>query len=117
MAVVLYCWPAVQHSQGSLYGFAFAYGLVASGIQSLFAVSLTALTDDLSQLGTRMGLVVSLVAVASLTGSPIAGAILQTSEGDYLPAQMWAATSMLLAAGSLAAARVCRTGWVLRVYV
>lgn len=117
VAVVLYCWPAVRHSQGSLYGFAFAYGLVASGIQSLFAVSLTALTDDLSKLGTRMGLVVSLVAIASLTGSPIAGAILQGSGGDYLPAQMWAASSMLLAAAALAAARVCRTGWVLRVYV
>lgn len=117
VAVVLYCWPAVRHSQGSLYGFAFAYGLVASGIQSLFAVSLTALTDDLSKLGTRMGLVVTIVAVASLTGSPIAGALLQASGGDYLPAQMWAASSMLLAAVALAAARICRTGWVLKVYV
>lgn len=117
VAVVLYCWPAVRHSQGSLYGFAFAYGLVASGIQSLFAVSLTALTDDLSKLGTRMGLVVTIVAVASLTGSPIAGALLQASGGDYLAAQMWAASSMLLAAVALAAARICRTGWVLKVYV
>ncbi|KAI1379380.1 MFS general substrate transporter [Hypoxylon crocopeplum] len=48
VAVVLYCWPAVAHAAAPLYGFAVAYGLVASAIQSLFAVSLAALTDDLS---------------------------------------------------------------------
>ncbi|KAI1342354.1 MFS general substrate transporter [Xylariaceae sp. FL0016] len=117
VAVVLYCWPAVAHAPGPLYGFAVAYGLVASAIQSLFAVSLAALTDDLSQLGTRMGMVFSVVAFASLTGSPIAGAIVEASGGDYLGSQLWAATSMLLGAVALAAARVSRTGWVLRKQV
>jgi MFS family permease len=93
-----------------LYGFALAYGLFASAIQSLFAVSLAALTDDLNQLGTRMGIVFSVVAFASLTGSPIAGAILQANGGDYLGAQMWAASSMLMGAGALAVARLCKTG-------
>lgn len=117
VALVLYCWPAVRHTHGSLYGFAIAYGFVASAIQSLFAVSLAALTDDLSQLGTRMGMVFSLVAFASLTGSPIAGAIVQASGGDYVSAQMWAASTMLLGAGALTAARLSRTGWVLKVKV
>ncbi|KAI2470514.1 MFS general substrate transporter [Annulohypoxylon bovei var. microspora] len=114
VAVILYCWPAVAHAPGPLYAFAALYGLVASAIQSLFAVSLAALTDDLSQLGTRMGMVFSVVAFASLTGSPVAGAIVQASGGSYLGAQMWAASSMLLGALALAAARVSRTGWVLR---
>ncbi|KAI1209504.1 uncharacterized protein F4807DRAFT_460717 [Annulohypoxylon truncatum] len=83
VAIVLYCWPAV-----ALYAFAAVYGLVASAIQSLFAVSLAALTDDLSQLGTRMGMVFSVVAFACLTGSPIAGAIVQASGESYLGAQM-----------------------------
>ncbi|KAI0024310.1 MFS monocarboxylate transporter [Xylariomycetidae sp. FL0641] len=117
VAVVLYCWPAVAHTHGALYAFAAVYGLVASAIQSLFAVSLAALTDDPSQLGTRMGMVFSVVAFASLTGSPVAGAIVQASDGSYLGAQMWAATSMLLGAVALAVARVCRTGWVLRTKV
>ncbi|KAI1631586.1 MFS general substrate transporter [Biscogniauxia mediterranea] len=116
VAVVLCCWPAVAHARapGPLYAFAAVYGLVASAIQSLFAVSLAALTTDLSQLGTRMGMVFSVVAFASLTGSPVAGAIMQASGGSYLGAQLWAAGSMLLGAGALAAARVSRTGWVLR---
>lgn len=117
VAVVLYCWPAVAHAHSPLYAFAAVYGLVASAIQSLFAVSLAALTDDLSQLGTRMGMVFSVVAFACLTGSPIAGAIVQASGGSYLGAQLWAASSMLLGAVFLAAARVSRTGWVLRMKV
>ncbi|OTA97646.1 hypothetical protein M434DRAFT_382570 [Hypoxylon sp. CO27-5] len=93
VALVLYCWPAVAHAPGPLYGFAIAYGLVASAIQSF------------------------VVAFASLTGSPIAGAIIQTSGGSYLGAQLWAASSMLLGAVALAAARVSRTGWVLKKLV
>ena len=94
--------------------FAAIYGLFASAIQSLFAVSLAALTDDLSKLGTRMGMVFSVVAFASLTGSPIAGALIQADGGTYLGAQIWAATSMLLGAAALTVARVGRTGLVLQ---
>jgi MFS family permease len=109
VAIVLYCWPAVAHTKSSLYAFASVYGLVASAIQSLFAISLAALTPDLSQLGTRMGMVFSVVAFASLTGSPIAGAIVQSQGENYLGAQMWAATSMLLGAIALVAAKVSGT--------
>ncbi|KAI0547590.1 MFS general substrate transporter [Xylaria curta] len=114
VAIVLYAWPAVAHAKGPLYAFAAAYGLVASAIQSLFAVSLAALTTDLSQLGTRMGMVFSVVAFASLTGSPIAGAIVQACGGSYLGAQLWAASSMLLGAAALVVARVNRVGWALK---
>lgn len=114
VAIVLYSWIGVGDSRGGLYVFAAIYGLVASAIQSLFAVSLATLTDDLSQLGTRMGMVFSVVAFASLTGSPIAGALIQADGGNYLVAQIWAATSMLLGAVALIVARVGRTGLVLQ---
>ncbi|KAI8626144.1 MFS monocarboxylate transporter [Xylariaceae sp. FL1651] len=114
VAIVLYFWPAVAHEHGALYAWAAVYGFVASAIQSLFAVSLAALTDDLSQIGTRMGMVFSVVAFASLTGSPIGGAIVQASGGNYLGAQLYAASSMLLGAGALTIARICKTGWVLK---
>ena len=59
-------------------------------------------------------MVFSVVAFASLTGSPIAGAIIEADGGTYLAAQIWGATSMLLGAVALTGARVGRTGWVLR---
>lgn len=114
VAIILYCWIGVGDSRSGLYVFAAIYGLFASAIQSLFAVSLAALTDDLSKLGTRMGMVFSVVAFASLTGSPIAGALIQADGGTYLGAQIWGATSMLLGAVALTVARVGRTGLVLQ---
>lgn len=59
-------------------------------------------------------MVFSVVAFASLTGSPIAGALIQANHGNYLGAQIWAASSMLLGAVALTAARVARTGLVLK---
>jgi len=114
VAIILYCWIGVGDSRSGLYVFAAIYGFFASAIQSLFAVSLAALTDDLSKVGTRMGMVFSVVAFASLTGSPIAGALIQADGGTYLGAQIWAGTSMLLGAAALTVARLGRTGFVLR---
>jgi hypothetical protein len=58
-------------------------------------------------------MVFSVVAFASLTGSPIAGAIVQACGGSYLGAQLWAASAMLLGAAALVVARVSKIGWVL----
>lgn len=114
VAIILYGWAGVGDSRSGLYIFAAIYGFFASAIQALFAVSLAALTDDLDKLGTRMGMVFSVVAFASLTGSPIAGALIQAEGGTFLGAQIWGATSMLLGAAALTVARVARTGFVVR---
>lgn len=100
-----------------MYAFAAIYGFFASAIQSLFVASLAGLTNDLSKLGTRMGMVFSVVAFACLTGSPIAGALIQAADGTYLGAQIWGATAMLLGAASLTVARVGQTGFDLRAKI
>ena len=114
VAIILYCWIGVGDTHSGLYAYAAIYGFFASAIQSLFAVSLAALTDDLDKLGTRMGMVFSIVAFAALTGSPVAGALIQADGGRYLGAQIWAATGMILGAVALAIARIGRTGWNLK---
>lgn len=78
-------------------------------------MAVASVTDDLSQLGTRMGMVLSVVAFAALTGSPVAGAIINAQDGNYLGAQIWAGVSMFLGAVFLAIARFSSTGLVLRV--
>ena len=116
-AIPLYCWAAVGESKQGLFAFAVVFGIFAAAIQSLFIVSLAAITEDLSMLGVRMGMVFSVVAFAALTGSPIAGAIIQDNGGHYLGAQLWAATSMALGAVALVISRVAQTGFVLRVKI
>ncbi|KAF2232286.1 MFS general substrate transporter [Viridothelium virens] len=117
VAVILYCWIALGSSSSGLYVYAAVYGLVASAIQALFAVSLAALTDDLSRLGTRMGMIFSFVAFASLTGSPVAGALINADGGRYVGAQIWAATSMACGAVALLVARIARTGLILNTKI
>ncbi|KAJ5162425.1 hypothetical protein N7492_007817 [Penicillium capsulatum] len=108
-AVVAYCWSAVTNLQG-LWVFAAFYGFTAAGIQSLFPATLSTLTTDLKKIGVRMGMVLSVVAVAALIGSPIAGALVQRDDGEYLYAQMFMGSAIIAGTLTLTAARVVRVG-------
>ena len=109
----LFGWVGV-HDIPSLYAFAAVYGLVAAGTQSLFASAVASLTHDLGKIGTRMGMVFSVMSVASLTGPPIAGAVIGSEGGGYVGAQLWAGTMICVGCMCLAVARVSETGWVIR---
>ncbi|KAE8375301.1 major facilitator superfamily domain-containing protein [Aspergillus bertholletiae] len=108
--VVAYCWAAVN-SSGGMYAFSVFYGLAAAGIQSLFPATLSTLTTDLKKTGVRMGMVLSVVAVAALIGSPIAGALIQLDDGQYLYAQMFMGSAVIAGAVTLFAARVAKLGF------
>ena len=109
--LLLYCWAAV-FDKGGLVGFAVIYGLFAAGIQSLFPSTLSSLTTDLKKAGVRMGMVFSVVSFASLTGPPLAGALIQKQNGHYLYAQMFAGTVMMAGCLTTIASRVSKKGWV-----
>ena len=108
--LLLYCWTAVT-SKGGLVGFAVIYGLFAAGIQGLFPATLASLTSDLKKIGVRMGMVFSVVSFASLTGPPLAGALIQKREGSYLYAQMFAGSVMMGGCMTLVACRISKNGW------
>ncbi|PYH95225.1 MFS monocarboxylate transporter [Aspergillus ellipticus CBS 707.79] len=109
--VVAFCWAAV-HSYDELYAFSAFYGLAAAGIQSLFPATLSTLTTDLKKTGVRMGMVLSVVAVAALIGTPIAGALVQREDGQYLYAQMFMGGAILAGTLTLIVARVMKLGLV-----
>jgi MFS family permease len=109
-ALITYCWAAVT-TRGGLWAFAGMYGLIASGLQGLFPAILSSLTTDLSKQGVRMGMGFTFVGIASATGPPLAGALIQSRGGSYLDAQMWAASSILAGGMVLVAARWARIGW------
>ncbi|KAI9928050.1 hypothetical protein ASPWEDRAFT_42231 [Aspergillus wentii DTO 134E9] len=108
-ALVAYCWAGV-HDLSGLYAFAAFYGLAAAGIQSLFPATLSTLTTDLKKTGVRMGMVLSVVAVAALIGSPIAGALVQEGDGQYLYAQMFMGSAIMAGMLTLVAARIAKLG-------
>lgn len=63
------------------------------------------MTTDPSKLGVRFGMVCSALAFASLAGPPTAGALIQSDNGGFLKAQIWAGTVTMLAALFVCAAK------------
>ena len=111
--VLLYTWAAVS-SRGGLIAFAAIYGIFAAGIQSLFPATASSLTKDLNKMGVRIGMVFTLVSFASLTGAPLAGALIERKGGDYLYAQVFAGSSLFVGCVILVGARLADSGFVLR---
>jgi MFS family permease len=112
-AIVSFGWNGV-HSISSLYVWAVIYGLVSAGVQGLFPVGVSSLNDDLKKSGVRIGMAMTIVSFAALTGSPIAGALVQADNGNYLYMQMFMGSSITLGMVLLIVARVHRFGfaWV-----
>ncbi|KAF4964205.1 hypothetical protein FSARC_7839 [Fusarium sarcochroum] len=80
-------------------------GYFSGGVQTLFPAGLGYLTAGMEKPGTRIGMIFGIVSIASLIGSPIGGALIGAMNGRYLGAQIFAGTTMGLAALFLEAAR------------
>ena len=108
-SLLLYCWIAVA-DRGGLIAFSIIYGLSAAGIQALFPATLASLTTDMKKVGVRTGMVFSVVSFGVLTGPPLAGALITRDGGNYLYAQVFAGTSLMVGGLLLVAARVASMG-------
>ncbi|KAI1075437.1 MFS general substrate transporter [Whalleya microplaca] len=105
--VLYFGWIGVRDSD-SLFAFAVLSGLVNGGVQGISMAGLPSLTSDMSKVGTRSGMIMSIGSFACLTGPPIAGALVDVAEGRYLYMQIWAGCIMLLSACFVAASWVAR---------
>jgi hypothetical protein len=90
--ILLYCWIAVKTYAGML-AFVVCYGLIGGDAGTALSSPFT-LTTDLSKMSLRSGMVLSIVAVACLTGPPLAGALIQRGNGSYTYACIWGGTSL-----------------------
>jgi len=57
-----------------------------------------------------MGMGFAVAGFASLTGSPLGGALVQVGKGDFLYAQMWAGACLVAGALFLTASRYATVG-------
>ena len=64
-----------------------------------------------------MGMILGITGLANLTGPAICGALIREQQGSYLGAQMFAGSSILIGSIMALAARIAKTGWVLRAEV
>ncbi|KAI9151990.1 MFS-type transporter dbaD [Paramyrothecium foliicola] len=107
-AVSMYCWIAVESRVG-LYVWTSFYGVAGGGLQGLFLAVVGSITKDPQRQGTRMGMATTIVSFASLTGTPITGAIIDAQNHSYVGAQVFSGTCLLLGMVFAMAARVVLT--------
>lgn len=116
LSCMFLAWIGVTTKTG-IYVFCVFFGLTNGAAQGVFGAALTSLTADPRKMGTRFGMVATLLGVAALAGPPTAGAIIDRSNGNYLGAQLWGAIVIIAGAATVAASRVSITGWKLKVKV
>ncbi|KAI1190355.1 major facilitator superfamily domain-containing protein [Nemania serpens] len=117
--ITVFAWMAVD-TPTKIYVWASFYAIVGGAIQSLFPAGLSSLTTDPRKQGTRTGMVFTIVSFATLTGNPIAGAIIAADGGRYNGAQAFTGASLLLGASLIFGARFGRMrrtgqGWRIKI--
>ncbi|TDZ33581.1 MFS transporter asaE [Colletotrichum spinosum] len=112
--LLMFCWAAVDTVAG-LYAFAVFYGLASAAAMGLFAGTVPSLTKDLDKIGTRVGMIMTLMSLGPLTGPSVAGVLIARAGGRYWAAQTWAGASLLLGTAALIGARLYASGLKLKV--
>ncbi|XP_014556738.1 hypothetical protein COCVIDRAFT_98863 [Bipolaris victoriae FI3] len=110
--IMMLAWIGIK-SIGTLYVFAAIYGSGSAVIQALWPAVIGKLSRemDLKKTGVRMGMAFTIVSMSSLTGPPLAGALIQMNNGDYTYANVWAAMSFFVGGSLLVATRISLVGW------
>lgn len=98
---------------GATITFALLYGFFSGGFVSMPPVAIVTLTRDMSKLGTRMGQCFFISAFGLLMGTPVSGAILNTT-GHWLGVQLFSGTAIFVTSMLLLWARIDAVGWSLR---
>jgi MCP family monocarboxylic acid transporter-like MFS transporter 3 len=110
LSATVFGWIGVKDRTG-MYVFSVFFGLANGACQGMFVGSLASLTKDPRKMGTRLGMVCTTCAFASLAGPPTAGAIIDSSGGNYLGAQAWGGSIIAGAVMALVSCRLAVTGW------
>ncbi|WAO96637.1 MFS domain-containing protein [Fusarium falciforme] len=89
LGCMLFVWISVK-SLGGMYAWVVIYGIATGGTQGIFVGALASLTKDPSKMGTRFGMVFSVLGFCTLAGPPTAGGMIENMNGSFLGAQIWA---------------------------
>ena len=116
VAIVAWSWLAVSTAPG-VYAYVSVYGFIVSAFQCLIPPTTASIMDDMTMIGSRLGVVFSIMGFAALTGPPLGGALISVMGGRYLAAQGWSAASCTLCAGIVTFMRFKRAKGRLKVKV
>lgn len=94
--VFAFSWLAVSDLSG-LIAVCILYAVVSGAFLAMPPAAVASLTPDLSHFGARMGVVLVFMALGSLVGNPVSGAIIQSQDDGayYAGAKLWAGCTLI----------------------
>jgi len=116
-AVILLAWISVK-SQSSLIAISVFFGFASGAIQAVLPATVAFLAPDLSKIGTRIGMTLSVAGIGLLIGSPIAGAVVDSqsnSDGQtFWGLLVFSGVVVLIGGLGLAITRTIKVGFTLK---
>ena len=88
-----------------LYVFAGFYGFFSGSFISLNGTLVASICSNMKEIGSMIGLSAACCSFAGLVGTPIAGAIISSQDGNYVGATLFAGISMMVGATLVIIAR------------
>lgn len=101
-------------SEKAIVAFTVLFG-IASGSGISLSPVLVAQISPMQEIGTRSGISFAIAGVASLTGSPIGGAIITATNGSYLGTKIFGGVSSAIGTCFFIASRIAFAGFKGRV--
>ncbi|CAN8105329.1 unnamed protein product [Discula destructiva] len=114
--VTLAVWIPAHSSTAGIIVFTALFGFASGGFITLMT-AVIAQVSDIRQIGIRTGTSMAVMSFGALTGSPIAGAIVQSQHGGFLGLQLFCGLCMVISVVIFVAARVLLGSWRLAVKV
>ncbi|KAL3459391.1 riboflavin transporter MCH5 [Aspergillus heterothallicus] len=99
------------HTNASLITFSALFGFTSGSFVSMIPAIVAQVTTDMRTIGVRNGSNFFVISLAALTGNPIAGALVERADGDYLYLQVFCGVTMIVGSTFFLMARVVQVGW------
>ena len=107
-STLVYVWIPLR-TIGPLLAITVLYGFFSGAVIAITPAVVASMTEDMTSFGGRMGVMFLSIACSSLVGPPVMGAIIESHDGNYDAARVYAATMLMGGAVFFTAARMVKS--------
>ncbi|KAI1808445.1 MFS general substrate transporter [Daldinia bambusicola] len=95
LGIAAFGWIGVRQKP-HMYAYSALMGFVNGAVQGIFTSAASSFVQDVRKMGTWIGMAFAICGFATLAGPPTMGAIIDASGGNYLYAQIWAGSTIIV---------------------
>ena len=92
--VLALIWIGIKNTAG-LIVFSVLYGISSGTVVSLPPSAISSVTENINEIGSRLGTAFFFAGFGTLIGNPVAGKLINISEGEFYKGQIWSGVMIL----------------------